>query len=60
MFLSAFKSSLDRRPPLWVLLGIIVVLSDMALVHYVDAFAWQRLIMPLMSASFFSEYAEPG
>jgi hypothetical protein len=42
------------------LLAIAVVLSDMALVHFVDAFAWQRLVMPLMSASFFSEYAAPG
>ena len=60
MSLSAFKSGLDRRPLLWILLAIAVVLSDMALVHFVDAFAWQRLVMPLMSASFFSEYAAPG
>jgi hypothetical protein len=60
MSLSAFKSGLDRRPVLWILLAIAVVLSDMALVHFVDAFAWQRLVMPLMSASFFSEYAAPG
>jgi|GEM_PF-3128710 len=60
MSLSAFKLGLDRRPLLWILLAIAVVLSDMALVHFVDAFAWQRLVMPLMSASFFSEYAAPG
>jgi uncharacterized protein YpiB (UPF0302 family) len=60
MFLNAFKNKLDSRPALWILLAVVVVLSDMALVHFVDAFAWQRLVMPLMSASFFSEYAAPG
>ena len=60
MSLSAFKSGLDRRPLLWILLAIAVVLSDMALVHYGYALSWQRLVMPLLSAGFFSEYARPG
>jgi hypothetical protein len=60
MSLNAFKSQLDRRPALWILLAVVVVISDMALVHYGYALSWQRLVMPLLSASFFSEYAQPG
>ncbi|MBC8371829.1 MAG: hypothetical protein H8E25_17640 [Planctomycetes bacterium] len=58
--MNEFKSKLDRRPLLWILLAVAVVASDMALVHYGYALSWQRLIMPLLSASFFSEYAQPG
>ena len=60
MFLNAFKTKLDSRPALWILLAVVVVLSDMALVHFGYALSWQRLVMPLMSAGFFSEYAAPG
>ncbi len=60
MFLTAFKLRLDRYPLLWIVLGLAVVLVDMALVKGGYALSWQRLVLPLLSASFFSEYAQPG
>ena len=53
-------SEYKRNPIVWLGLAILVIVVDFLLVKYVNPLGWQRLVLPLLGASIFSEYAKPG